>query len=173
MVKSGIYIIFSQLKSERFYIGSALNLRERKWNHFSNLKNNKHPNKIIQNHYNKYGIEDLQFEILEYVEDKTKLIEREQFYIDELKPYFNICKIAGRFDNMWLGKHHSEETRIKMSKSAIGKNIWTKDKPKSEEHKRKISNSHIGLKRSDKSIEKQKETCKNKRLLKFNNNEKF
>ncbi len=39
------------------------------------------------------------------------LIEREQYYLDLLKPEYNILKIAGSM----LGFKHSEATKIKMS----------------------------------------------------------
>jgi hypothetical protein len=48
---------------------------------------------------------------------KEVLIEREQHYLDELDPFFNICKVAGSV----LGVKHSKETRRKMSKAQKGK----------------------------------------------------
>jgi hypothetical protein len=35
------------------------------------------------------------FEIVEIVENKENLIKREQYYIDSINPFFNICMIAG------------------------------------------------------------------------------
>lgn len=46
------------------------------------------------------------------------MIFREQYYIDLLKPEYNICLIAGST----LGKKHSESTKEKISKSIKGKN---------------------------------------------------
>jgi group I intron endonuclease len=45
------------------------------------------------------------------------LIEREQYYLDLLKPEYNICKIAGST----LGFKHSELTKAKMSINNTGK----------------------------------------------------
>lgn len=42
----------------------------------------------------KYGYSEFKLEILEFC-DADVLISREQYYIDELKPEFNILKIAG------------------------------------------------------------------------------
>ena len=54
-----------------------------------------HKNRLLQAHYNEYGRSDLVFEILEGGLLKSELIQREQFYIDTINPYFNICRIAG------------------------------------------------------------------------------
>lgn len=157
MMNSGIYKISSKLKPERFYIGSAIDFGARRRMHFRQLNNNKHHSIKLQRHYNKYSKDDLIFEVLELVEDTTKLIEREQFYIDSLNPYFNISPTAGsslgikrsreyieKQSKCRIGKKCSEETKQKMSKSHIGKNTWTKGnnmlgKHHSEESKRKIS----------------------------------
>jgi group I intron endonuclease len=171
-MKSGIYTIYSKLKPERFYIGSAVNLNQRKSVHFSNLSNIKHPNRILQNHFNKYGEQDLVFEILEYVKYKTKLIEREQFYIDELNPYFNICKVAGsslgtkrseeackrnselkKGNKNCLGLKRSKENKLKISEIKKGQIPWNKGIPCSEETKIKISKSNIGKHKQLKSKE--------------------
>lgn len=48
-------------------------------------------------------------EILEYCEPEN-VIEREQYYLDTLKPEYNILKIAGST----LGYTHTEETREKL-----------------------------------------------------------
>jgi hypothetical protein len=57
----------------------------------------------------KYGYHNFNLEILEYC-DKKSLISREQYYIDLLKPKYNICKTAGSM----LGFKHSLETLLKL-----------------------------------------------------------
>jgi len=128
---SGIYQIKSKLNG-KVYVGSAINLRGRRYGHFGNLKNKNHCNIHLQNHYNKYGDADLQFSILKFCE-KEKLIEYEQFYIDTLNPKFNICQIAGSI----LGIMRSKETKQKMSAAGMGRYC-------SEETKQKLRISHIG-----------------------------
>lgn len=59
-----IYMIQSNIKSKRCYIGSAVNYNIRKRLHLSQLKNNKHHSIKLQNHYNKYGKDDLIFSTL-------------------------------------------------------------------------------------------------------------
>ena len=48
-------------------------------------------------------------EILEYNE-KAKILEREQYYLDRLKPTDNICKVAGSS----LGRVTNRSTRLKL-----------------------------------------------------------
>ncbi len=104
---SGIYKIQSRIKPERIYIGSAVDMKNR-WNlHLYKLKKGVHHSIILQNHYNKYGENDLQFSILELVMFKEDLIRREQYYIDKIKPEFNICKKAGSS----LGTQRTEEQK--------------------------------------------------------------
>jgi len=149
-----IYKISSKIKPERIYIGSAVNTKSRKNVHFSVLKNNLHYNQKLQRHVNKYRINDLKFEILEPVMFKEDLILREQFYLDKLKPYFNICKIAGSI----LGIKRTDETKRKMRlnhKGMTGKKHSTDTKRKisqlgkthSEETKKKMSISYWKRKR--------------------------
>jgi len=56
-----------------------------------------------------YGFENFSLEILEHCEP-SNLIEREQHYLDHLKPEYNILKIAGSS----IGFKHTEETLLKM-----------------------------------------------------------
>lgn len=115
--KSGIYII-KTIINNKTYIGSAVSINRRIRDHKNMLLKHKHYNKKLQNHYNKYGSKSLVFEILEYC-DVSILIEREQFHIDNLKPVFNICKIAGSSS----GRTHtmSQSARDSISKSRKGK----------------------------------------------------
>ena len=111
MRNTGIYKISNNTNS-KIYIGSSININ-RRWNSHKNaLLKNKHKNILLQNHVNKYGIENIVFEIIEIC-SKDNLINREQFYIDLLKPIFNICKIAGNT----LGYRYSIEQKDKLSLS--------------------------------------------------------
>jgi len=155
---SGIYQIQSKLKPERIYIGSAVNINHRQETHLSDLKLNKHHNRKLQNHYNKYGEIDLQFSVLCEC-DIEKLIIMEQKYINSYKPFFNInpiaksrlgakcsdqtCKKLGermKGKKYHLGIKHSDETKRKMSEA------WKKRKPWSDETKEKFRQHMIGNK---------------------------
>jgi group I intron endonuclease len=79
---------------------------------------------IIHNALLKYGYSAFTLEILEYCEI-TNLIAREQYYIELLKPEYNILGKAGSN----FGFKHSEITKLKLAK-------------KSKEHLDKIK-SHL------------------------------
>lgn len=160
MIQSGVYII-SCKKSIRVYIGSAFNLKTREKKHFKDLQLNKHQNKL-QNAYNKYGKENFIFEILEYIEDKTKLLEREQFYLDTIlfasekdkrfdKLAYNICRIAGSS----LGVKRSIISRKKNS-------IITINKWKDNDYRMRTVNSMKLRKDSDTARKNKSNAAKNK-----------
>lgn len=113
--KSGVYKIINNING-KFYVGSAVNLKGR-WNtHKSSLINNKHYNKFLQRSFNKHGYSAFSFIILEYC-SFDKLIEREQYYIDNLNPIYNISKNAGNC----LGVKHSGESNYKRGSWNRGK----------------------------------------------------
>jgi len=88
--KSGIYkIYFKNSKSNKVYIGSAsgkLGFYGRWKSHISSLSNGKSKNNILQLATNKYKIDNLIFEVIEYCNSVDCLI-REQYYIDEYNSY--------------------------------------------------------------------------------------
>jgi group I intron endonuclease len=137
-----IYKIYSAAKPDKFYIGSTVKFLSRKSRHLQDLRKNKHGNQYLQNHANKYGIEDLFFEVVERVDDKFKLFEREQHYFDLLKPTFNVGAIAATPST---GVRWTEERKLKQRERLKGKRAGIKF---SEEHKNKLSIAFKGQKRS-------------------------
>lgn len=169
----GIYKIQSKIKPGRIYIGSSINIHNRWIDHLKELRSKKHHNGRIQNHYNKYGELDLQFSIIVGC-DKENLISYEQFYIDSLNPFFNICKTAGsplgckqsdetkrKLSEINIGRKHTEETKRIIGEYSRNRkrnpctdetklkislaNKGRKRGPRSEEVKMKISKSHLGV----------------------------
>jgi len=117
--KSGLYLI-ENLDSNRFYVGSAVNLYKRMHVHLCQLKGNYHHNAFLQRDYNS-GNKNLAFTVMELV-PKDLLINEEQKYIDLIgnnSVCYNICKIAGS----WLGKKHSAKTKKILSQKAIGRKV--------------------------------------------------
>ena len=110
-LNSGIYQLQSKTNNKR-YIGKSTNLKSRKRSHFKRLKCKNHININLQEHVNIYGIDDIVFSIIE-VCYKNKLTQREQYYIDTLKPEFN----ESLFANGGFHQSHTKETRKKMSLS--------------------------------------------------------
>lgn len=155
--KSGVYCIENKINGKK-YIGSSQDVYKRRNRHFSELKNRKHKNIKLQNSYNKHGKGAFQFYVLEFVEVKDLLIDREQYYINKEKPRYNINMIA----NSSLGVKRSEETKEKIRQANLGlkhpewrneikseaqggDNHWTKKKEFSDDAKKKMSETHKKL----------------------------
>jgi len=88
----GIYRWTNKINNKS-YVGSSEKLNRRLSNYFclhKPLKGRSHINNAIL----KYKISNFSLDILEYCEINIK-IEREQYYLDILKPEYNILKIAG------------------------------------------------------------------------------
>ncbi len=157
----GVYQI--ELNNKR-YIGSTLqSFNRRKYEHLNKLRHGNHENPYLQNAFNKYGENELDFSILEIVETPEECIIVEQKYIDELNPEYNMCKVAGSR----LRTKASEETKQKMSASHMG-NKNCLGRKLSEERKQKMSESlmgnhyALGFKHTDETKQKLSEVRKGK-----------
>jgi len=161
---SGIYKISNTINN-KIYIGSAVNFTIRYNRHKHHLIKNNHHSPILQNHVNKYGIETLEFSIIELC-IKDILHEREQFFIDKLLPVFNICSSVkkGRFGFKMSdeAKEKSKQTKInngtylvisKLIAERNKGNTYRLGKKLSQESKDKISSSNKGKKRTAEQIE--------------------
>jgi group I intron endonuclease len=167
--KSGIYRFYNKINGN-FYIGSSTNLKNRFVRYFNLSYISKVRNELsISRALIKYGYSNFRLDILEYCDNsKNILLEREQYYIDLLKPVYNIEKIAGSsagrklsdetkqlisnsLKNRYLtqpsknkGKFHTEETKLLMSMSRTGsKNPFYGNKHR-EVSKELIRKSKIG-----------------------------
>lgn len=148
MTKSGIYKIVN-LINNKIYIGSAVNLTKRRYEHFSEFGlRNKH----LQRAMKKYGKENFEFIVLEYVQDRKQLILKEQFYLDQAKDnniiLYNIALKAGSN----LGIKRSPETLRKFSLARRGHPVSDEQREKSRQ--RMLGNKHnLGKKRTPEQIE--------------------
>ena len=136
--QSGIYQILCK-PTGKVYIGSAVNLAERKYDHFKTLRTGTHHNLYLQRAWNKYGNDAFEYSVLERCE-KGRLTELEQSYIDLLKAAvrdygFNICPNA----RSALGYKHTIEAKRKMSEKLLGLK-------RSKETREKMSISRTGKK---------------------------
>ncbi len=92
--KSGVYRI-RNIQNGKSYIGSTvMTMRKRINHHLSMLQTNAHKNKHLQQSWNKWTGDNFVFEIVEVVDDKSKVLEREQFYINTERPEYNINQLA-------------------------------------------------------------------------------
>ena len=162
--KSGVYIWTNKVNGKK-YVGSSVNLGRRLSTYFSHIYISS--NKLtISKALLKYGYAGFRLEMIEYCEPKD-VIQREQYYIDLLKPEYNILKVAGSLlgfkhsemtrevlRNLYTGREISEEVRAKMSDSQKGRVHTLEARAKmrisklgckfSEEHKANISVASLG-----------------------------
>jgi len=89
-----IYSIVNLINGKR-YVGSTIDFEKRKKEHLKWLNGNYHHSIALQRAFNKYGLNNFEFNILEIIDNELNLIEREQFYIN-CKSEYNSNKIAGR-----------------------------------------------------------------------------
>lgn len=139
--KAGIYAIIN-IASNRVYVGSSNDMPRRWRDHRWRLNKGTHHASILQRAWIKYGSDAHQFYILEYVNETSALIEREQLWIDALDAWhpqrgFNSLPQAGRS----AGLRPSGETREKQRRAKIG----IKRQPHSPEHRERIRASMIGM----------------------------
>ncbi len=136
---SGIYKI-TCIANNRIYIGSAVNLRDRRNRHFNHLRQNRHHSQHLQRAWNKYGEQAFTFEVLEQVLP-ISLTAREQYWLNKLKPFgrkgFNIAREAGST----LGTKRSPESLKKLSQVSL-------DRWDSPEYIERVRQAHLGQERS-------------------------
>jgi group I intron endonuclease len=158
-IQSGIYKITNKI-NKKYYIGSAYDLYKRYKDHRSALEGNRHHNKQLTRFVNKYGIDNLEFDLLEECSIE-ELESREQYYITNSKNIFNETldvKACNR------GKKLSEEHKQNISNSIKAKNII-----RSEETKTKISKANKGRTGKYERTEEQKQKARDKAI---NNSER-
>ena len=83
--KSGVYKLSA---GGHVYVGSSKNLYARLIEHRRDLEKKEHSNDFLQKVANKYGINNIQVDIIEYCEPKDRIV-REKYWIDELKSDMN------------------------------------------------------------------------------------
>jgi hypothetical protein len=113
--KSGVYLWLHK-SNGKFYIGSSVDLRVRFYDYFSKSYFANSGNTIIANAISKYGLNSFEYLVLEVTETDNVLI-REQFFLDTLKPEYNILNVAGSSK----GFKHTAETICKLSAAAVGR----------------------------------------------------
>jgi len=115
---SGVYAI-TNTEDCRIYIGSSVDVCERWRLHVLDLRRGKHHSRHLQNFADKYGLDTLEFCVLEYVTPETDPREREQKYIDLFVPEFNVCKLA----RSCLGIKRTAETKEKNRQAQIKRDL--------------------------------------------------
>jgi len=169
----GIYKIINVVNN-KFYVGSAVDLKRRKTRHFSELRTGKHNNRHLQVAWVKYGEQSFIFVVVEELPNDADLLAAENIWLKEHvgKDYcYNLgvdatAPMAGFGGELsptwgrkrtpeelaaqsWTGKKHNPESKAKIREFLLGK-------PKSAEVRAKISatlsgkgNFWFGKKRPD------------------------
>jgi len=133
--RSGVYRLIN-LTNGNMYVGSSSDLGRRFTSYYSFMYIDAQKTSLICKALLKYGYSKFSLEVIEYC-SVEKLLEREQYYIDLLKPKYNILAIAGST----LGYKHTIETLAKFKTRKHTKETIEKFKAKifSEETRAKIS----------------------------------
>jgi group I intron endonuclease len=116
--KAGAYGFQNIKTGEIVYVGSAVNLWVRFYQHITGKKSNQ----ILQNAFAKYGLAQFRFLVFEIIPDykvidnsntthKSPLLAVEQLYLDSFKPRYNLLTVAGSLQ----GYKHTPESLAKMS----------------------------------------------------------
>jgi group I intron endonuclease len=78
----GIYKIINVINN-KFYVGSAVDLKRRKTRHFSELRTGKHNNRHLQAAWVKYGEQAFVFVVVEDLSDDADLLAAENVWLKE------------------------------------------------------------------------------------------
>lgn len=143
----------------RFYVGSAKNLRRRLSAHRSQLKY------LIGRAIQKHGWDAFTVVVLEDVADASMLIEREQYWLDQLQPFpphgYNTCRVAGStLGRKWTDEQHQRyQNTMSVHPDWAGWNrgrpAWNSGRVWDDATKAKISEAKRGVmvgKKNHKSI---------------------
>jgi len=115
----GVIYEISNTINDRVYIGSSINYESRHKEHISDIKNKKHHNIHLQRFCDKYGVNTLEFNVIEVCDDDI-ILEREQVFIDIHKD--NSFNISTTSSAPMTGKKHTNESKNKISIKTNGKN---------------------------------------------------
>lgn len=161
--------------NDAFYVGSAVNPRRRKWEHWKALKENTHHCSALQAAWNEYGEDAFSFEIVEEVPDEQLLAVEDIYLLKHhgLENCYNTAsstfmppayqaevrkKISNSLRNKYvndqtyaprLGKKHTEETKelIRQKKLANPSRAWL-GKTRDEATRKKIGDTQRGVKKA-------------------------
>lgn len=136
----------------KIYVGSASNVYMRWHSHINAFRRGDHHNPALRAAVAKYGLAVFEMTVLELVASVGDLREREQFWLDQLRPFdpgigYNISP-SSRSNRGVPRPPVSAERRAKISAAQLGK-----PRVFSDEHRRNLSQALTGKKRGPRSAE--------------------
>lgn len=84
----GIYKITNNI-NQKSYIGKSKNIEERWKEHLRPSSWKTQPTKVLYQAFNKYGIENFSFQIIEILSDYSQSNEKEKYWINFYNTYYN------------------------------------------------------------------------------------
>lgn len=134
----GIYSITNKI-NDKTYIGQSKDMGGRKLEHIRDLKSNRHVNWHLQRAYNKYGVENFEFNVIEMC-DERNLTDREKYYIDKFKTLnkhkgYNLKTVTDRviYSELTIKKMSRSQKELRKNKGVRRKMAWSRSELTVEE----------------------------------------
>lgn len=173
----GIYLISCSV-NKKVYVGSAKCLNTRWCEHVSLLNKEKHFNRNLQHAWKKYGAEAFSYSIHEVLGQYNRKLffERENYWIEHLRTegiaLFNIARAEGGWGPQTLLRKDEIAKKIssslKKTMSLLSeeerKQIYggsKRNKQLSDIHRQRVSNSLIGISKSNETKRRMSEAQRN------------
>lgn len=166
--------------TDDFYVGSAVKPKRRRWEHWDALKKNRHHCTALQTAWNEFGEDAFEFEVIEEVEDESKLLAIEDMYLAQHagnhycyntamstqipsstqsevreKISHSLREHYAENEHPRQGKKHTPETLAKIAANRIppsGENHYRYGKTLDEETRKKIGDTQRGKKKGPRTF---------------------
>lgn len=121
-MECGIYLVLNTASGKK-YVGSSKSLKNRRYQHWSDLRRGVHRNNHLQKAWVCYGPDSFKFLVLEYCDPEDRM-DREEWWINLLgtrdqERGYNVTE--ARPGGGMRGRLQSAETRAKISAAMTGK----------------------------------------------------
>ena len=143
----------TNLVNGKFYVGSSVDVRLRFKNHRYDLRKKRHHCQPLQRAWDKYGEDSFKFEVIEEASSSGEIHAIENRWLEEHYRKGSCYNIGTRAGAAFLGRAHTGEARMKVSKAQKGKQHRL-GHTNSPEHRARISAANKGKQLSPEHAEK-------------------